>query len=81
MATTPKLPPGKDEIDDQVLVGLAGVLKVSHAIVHGISVLNLDAFKPLSRWKTEVRSELAPRLVLLSFQYPIDAPMEALRQQ
>jgi hypothetical protein len=46
---------GKDEIDDQELVGLQGVLKVSHTIVHGISVLNLDGFAPLSRWK-----ELSP---------------------
>ena len=46
---------GKDEIDDQALVGLQGVLKVSHTIVHGISVLNLDGFAPLSRWK-----ELSP---------------------
>jgi hypothetical protein len=38
----------KDEIDDHALVGLQGVLKVSHAIVHGISVLNLDGFAPLS---------------------------------
>jgi hypothetical protein len=40
----------KDAIDDQALLGLEGVLKVSHAIVHGISVLNLDGFAPLSRW-------------------------------
>ena len=46
---------GKDEIDDQALVGLQGVLKVSHTIVHGISVLNLDGFAPFSRWK-----ELSP---------------------
>ena len=46
---------GKDEIDDQALVGLQGVLKVSHAIVHGISILNLDGFAPLSRWQ-----ELSP---------------------
>ena len=30
------------ESDDQALFGLEGVLKVGHAIVHGISVLNLD---------------------------------------
>ena len=30
-------------------------LKVSHAIVHGISLLNLDGFAPLSRW-----TELSP---------------------
>jgi len=46
---------GKDEIDDRSLVGLQGVVKISHAIVHGISVLNLDGFAPLSRWK-----ELSP---------------------
>ena len=46
---------GKDEIDDQALLGLQGVLKISHTIVHGISVLNLDGFAPLSRWK-----ELSP---------------------
>jgi hypothetical protein len=34
----------KDEIDDKALVGLRGVVKISHAIVHGLSVLNLDGF-------------------------------------
>jgi PD-(D/E)XK nuclease superfamily len=48
----------KDEIDDQALVGLQGVLKVSHVIVRGISVLNLDGFATLSRWK-----ELSPTAV------------------
>jgi len=46
---------GKDEIDDQALLGLKGVLKVSHAIVHGISVLNLDGFAAAARWQ-----ELSP---------------------
>jgi hypothetical protein len=46
---------GKDEIDDQALLGLTGVLKVSHAIVHGISVLNLDGFASAARWQ-----ELSP---------------------
>jgi len=46
---------GNNEIDDSALVGLQGVLKVSHAIAHGISVLNLDGFAPLSRWQ-----ELSP---------------------
>jgi len=42
-------------VDDQALVGLQGVVKLSHAIVHGISLLNLDGFAPFSRWK-----ELSP---------------------
>ena len=46
---------GRNEIDDQILVGLQGVLKVSHAIVHGISVLNLDGFASAARWQ-----ELSP---------------------
>ena len=46
---------GKDEIDDRALLGLKGVLKVSHAIVHGISLLNLDGFASVARWQ-----ELSP---------------------
>jgi hypothetical protein len=46
---------GKDEIDDKALVGLRGVVKISHAMVHGMSVLNLDGFAPAARWE-----ELSP---------------------
>jgi len=46
---------GKNEIDDQALVGLRGVVKISHATVHGLSVLNLDGFASAARW-----SELSP---------------------
>jgi len=42
---------GKDEIDDKALVGLRGVVKISHAIVHGISVLNFDGFAAAARWQ------------------------------
>jgi hypothetical protein len=49
----------KDEIDDKALLGLQGVMKISHAIVHGISVLNLDGFAPAARWK-----ELSPDAVI-----------------
>jgi len=41
---------GRDEIDDQNLVGLRGVLKVSHAVVNGTSLLNFDGFAPASQW-------------------------------
>ena len=42
---------GRDEIDDKNLVGLSGVVKISHAVVSGTSLLNLDAFAPASHWK------------------------------
>jgi hypothetical protein len=41
---------GRDEIDDENLVGLSGVVKISHAVVNGTSLLNLDAFAPKDRW-------------------------------
>ena len=43
---------GQDEIDDKNLVGLRGVVKISHVVVNGTSLLNLDGFAPASRWET-----------------------------
>ena len=42
---------GQDEIDDKSLVGLHGVIKVSHVVVNGTSLLNLDGFAPASQWE------------------------------
>jgi len=41
---------GRDEIDDKGLIGLRGVIKISHVVVNGTSLLNLDAFAPASQW-------------------------------
>jgi hypothetical protein len=40
-----------DEVDEQVLRGLVGVVKVSHTVVNGISLVNLDGFIPASQWE------------------------------
>jgi len=37
---------GRDEIDEKALVGLRGVVKISHTVVKGTSLLNLDGFAP-----------------------------------
>ncbi len=42
---------GRDEIDEKALVGLRGVVKTSHTIHHGISLLDLDGFAPASQWE------------------------------
>jgi hypothetical protein len=42
---------GRDEIDDNSLIGLQGVIKISHVVVNGTSLLNLDGFAPASRWQ------------------------------
>jgi hypothetical protein len=57
----------RDEIDEKGLVGLRGVVKISHVVVNGTSLLNLDGFAPASQWEElssaspadVVRSEVA----------------------
>jgi len=41
---------GRDELDEKALVGLIGVVQVSHVVVHGTSLLNLEAFAPAAQW-------------------------------
>ena len=41
---------GRDELDEKRLVGLVGVVQISHVLVHGTSLLNLEAFAPAARW-------------------------------
>jgi hypothetical protein len=46
---------GQDEVDESQLVGLRGVVKISHVVFNGTSLLRLDGFAPSSRWE-----ELSP---------------------
>ena len=46
---------GRDEMDETQLVGLKGVVKISHIIVNGTSLIRLDGFAPAGRWE-----ELSP---------------------
>jgi len=41
---------GRDEIDEKSLIGLRGVVKISHTVINGTSLLNLDAFAPAAQW-------------------------------
>ena len=41
---------GRDEVDEKNLVGLRGVVKISHVVLNGTSLLNLDGFAPASHW-------------------------------
>jgi len=42
---------GQDEVDDKALLGLQGVVKVSHTTFNGRSYLNLDGFAPAHQWE------------------------------
>lgn len=41
---------GHDEIEDKSLIGLRGVVKISHVVVNGRTLVNLDAFAPAAAW-------------------------------
>ena len=41
----------QEDIDEQALRGLLGVVKISHTIVNGILLLNFDGFAPASQWE------------------------------
>jgi hypothetical protein len=41
---------GRDEVDENSLIGLCGVVKISHTVVNGASLLNFDGFSPASQW-------------------------------
>ena len=41
---------GRDEIDDEALIGLRGVVKLSNNVVNGRHVTNLDAFATAGAW-------------------------------
>ena len=42
---------GRDEIDEKSVIGLRGVIKISHTVVNGTSLLNLDGFAPAVQWE------------------------------
>ena len=46
---------GHDEVDESQLVGLVGVVKISHIVFNGTSLLRFDGFASASRWE-----ELSP---------------------
>jgi hypothetical protein len=40
----------RDELDEKAVVGLRGVVKISHAVINGRTLLNIDAFAPAAAW-------------------------------
>jgi hypothetical protein len=40
-----------EQVDEKALPGLRGVVKISHAVINGISLVNLDGFAPASQWE------------------------------
>jgi hypothetical protein len=40
-----------EQVDEKALTGLRGVVKISHTVINGISLTNLDGFAPASQWE------------------------------
>jgi len=41
---------GRDEVEEKGLIGLRGVVKLTHRVVNGRTLVNLDAFAPAGAW-------------------------------
>jgi hypothetical protein len=41
----------QSEVDERALRGLVGVVKISHTVLNGIRLVNLDGFAPASQWE------------------------------
>jgi len=51
----------RDEVDERRLVGLRGVVKVSHVVYDGIPLVRFDGFAPASRWEELSPANLDPQ--------------------
>jgi len=52
---------GRDEVEEKGLIGLRGVVKLSHTVVNGRTLVNLDAFAPAGAWES-ISSPASPPL-------------------
>jgi len=43
---------GRDEVEEEGLIGLRGVAKLSHTVVNGSTLVNLDSFAPADAWRS-----------------------------
>ena len=40
-----------EQVDEKALPGLRGVVKISHTVIRGVSLINFDGFAPVSQWE------------------------------
>jgi hypothetical protein len=52
---------GRDELDEKALMKLYGVVKISHRVINGTSLLNLDGFAPAAQWEELSAGPPTPR--------------------
>jgi len=52
---------GRDEVDEKALMGLRGIVRISHTTLNGRCFLNLGGFAPASEWEELSIPAAAPR--------------------
>ena len=52
----------RDEIDTRALIGLQGVVQISHEIVSGRSTVRLEAFAPAADWEHLAATPASPEV-------------------
>jgi hypothetical protein len=80
---------GREEVDENALAGLRGVVKVSHTTVNGTSLLNFDGFAPASQWEelsfasspNKASPEVAVALASTGIAISTDGGRRTLEQQ
>ena len=50
-----------EQVDEKALHDLRGVVKVSHTVINGISLINFDGFAPASQWEELSTSSVSSR--------------------
>jgi len=50
-----------EQVDEKALRDLRGVVKVSHTVINGISLINFDGFAPASQWEELSASSVSSR--------------------
>jgi hypothetical protein len=48
-----------EQVDEKALRDLRGVVKISHTVINGISLINLDGFAPASQWEELSTSQIS----------------------
>ena len=48
-----------EQVDEKALRDLRGVVKISHTVINGISLINLDGFAPASQWEELSTSQMS----------------------
>jgi len=63
----------EEKIDEHALRGLIGVVKISHSVLNGISLVNFDGFAPASHWEElSTASRVPPQTETAVAKFPRD---------